>query len=308
MKKQLLLLLACVMTHLPAFAQDCCYSNGTTDFLGFDTVLVFDIGGGYRQDTLEWKTYPLSAPGTVIKEKWNDLQIGIIETNAIFLACDHYMFKFDFDYGWFCSAGHQTVKTYNQSTHTLTQDVKAQTKGNVYNIDCALGYQFTWCCFRYGFTPLVGYSYHFQKLKNGSYKNELADDAKFTAKNAYRYRWRGPTVGFNAIVQLACDWQLIFGYTYHWLRYRAKILENFTPGTLPAKQKSNTAYGNEFMVATSYEFCPDWFLLFKFDYKLFQANHGHYETDLGIRGEESSALRNVQLNSFNATMDIGYIF
>ena len=149
MKKQFFLIIISLLTAAQAFAQDCCYTNNGTDCFGFEAVLLYDIGGGYRQDSIEWKTDPISAPETAIKEKWKKLQIGIVETNAQLLIGDHYLARFDFDYGWFQNGGNQQITNFDADIDTLTEKLQAKTDGRVCNIDGAAGYQFNFCDFRY---------------------------------------------------------------------------------------------------------------------------------------------------------------
>ncbi len=316
MKKQFLLILTSLLAIAKASAQDCCYTNSGTDCFGFEAVLLYDIGGGYRQDYINWKTYPVSDPGTVIQEQWKKLQIGIVETNAQFLVCDHYLARLDFDYGWFQDGGNQTVSHHNIDMHELTEKLKSETRGRVYNIDGSVGYQFNFCDYRYAITPLVGYSYHFQKLKNDNYRNQLVNaklpNSKEKFKNNYTYRWRGPTLGFITAYQIDPYWQVNFMYTYHWVRFRGKIIESFVERSLTGFQKSNRGYGNEFTLGTTYEFCPDWLLGLKVDYKLFYGHGGSYKTEqvVGLFTDDKvvSPLRDLRWTSVNATIDVMYIF
>lgn len=309
MKQRLLFLVALLTTALPVFARDCCYSSSACNTFGFDSILTFDVGGGYRMDKIEWESLPVYAPNYVVNEKWKNLGMGIVETNAQFLACEHYLFKFDFDWGWFNSNKKQEITTFNIPANRFTQKLEAPTRGHVYNIDGAVGYQFNFFCYRFALTPLVGYSYHFQKLKNRKYENEFDPvENELTFKNSYIYRWRGPTVGVSLAWQIECNWQLFFNYTFHWLRYRGKINEDFVSSTHPAKQKSNNGHGNEFTVGTSYEFCPDWILILKVDYKNFKGRRGQFEEFIFDSGPVTSPLRKLQWESLNATMDVAYVF
>lgn len=310
MKTLFATLFACTAMTLQAFAQDCCYTNRGTDCFGFDALLTYDIGGGYRQDYIQWETSPESAPDSELKEKWKKLQIGIIETNAQFLVCDHYLTRLDFDYGWFQHGGHQKISIHN-AADSLTDKLQSQTRGHVYNIDGTFGYQFNLCDYRYSFAPLVGYSYHFQKLKNDKYSNEL-DDTQEHVKNNYKYRWRGPTLGFITAFQIDSYWQINFVYAYHWARYRAKIAEKFNPDRLPSFQKSNNGHGNEFALESLYEFCPNWVLCLKVDYKVFAGHKGSYKTVTAVENAanetEISPLHDLRWTSLNATIDVMYVF
>lgn len=308
MIKKLILALACMVIAAQALANDCCYSTGSTDCFGFDSVLTFDIGGGYRTDKIHWKTLPVTAPGTALKEQWNNLNMGVVETNTQFLACEHYLFTFDFDYAWFNQGGKQRTELFNFNTGLLQERLKAQTNGRAYNIDGALGYQFNWCCYRYSLVPLVGYSYHFQKLKNHKYINELSPGTERFVRNNYKYRWRGPTIGFSTAFQIDCFWQVFFNYTFHWLRYRGKVVDAFVVGSHPGHQKSNNCHGNEFTLGTTYEFCPDWLFTIRVNYKNFLGNKGHFETQSTPHVKEFSPLRKLHWESLTATADVGYVF
>jgi hypothetical protein len=304
MKKFVFLVLAFLATTIQTQAMDCCDSDCCwSDCLGFDSTLTFDVGGGWRQDNLQWKVFPATAPGTVVKEKWKQINMGVVETNAQFLACEHYLLKVDFDYGWFSRSGRQHVKNRDLLTDTLLQDFSSRTKGHVYDVSGGLGYQFNWCCYRYSFAPLVGYSYHYQKFKNNHYDDELAVDIEFDAHNTYKYRWRGPWLGFATAFQATCDWQLYFSYAYHWIRYRGTVDEAFFLGESTQHHKTNNMHGNEFTAGTTYQFCADWLLGLKVNYKNYSSNKGHV-----VVNDIKSDLRKLRWDALTVTVDIGYVF
>lgn len=311
MKKLIFLALACLAGAVQSFAMDSCCSDSCSDCFGFDAVLTFNIGGGYRQDALKWTTYPTSAPGTVVHEKWKNLTMPIVEANAQFLACEHYLLRADFDYGWFCDNGKQSIRTLNAETGTLTGDLHAPTKGRTCDLTGALGYQFNWCCYRYSLAPLVGYGYSHQKFVNKKYHDELVPiNPTIYTHNTYRYRWSGPLVGVAAAYQITCNWQVAFEYAYHWLSYRAKITEYFDPittglpaGPLTGTQKSRWGSGNEFTLSTAYEFAPDWLLSLKGNYKYYTAANGKFSNDTYV-----SQVKKISWTSWNVAVDLGYIF
>lgn len=318
MKKRIVMFLACLAATVNAFAQDnsccpqdaCCddssYNGCCTDCFGFDSVLTFGVGGGYRTDELQWNVFP-SLTGLEVEEKWKNIQMGIVEADAQFLACEHYLLQVDFDYGWFNRSGHQTVNTFDLASDTLIESLRSRTKGRAYDLSGAIGYQFNFWCYRFSLAPLVGYSYHFQKFENNGYTNELVpvDETFAGTHNTYTFRWRGPFVGFTTAFQVTCDWQIYFSYAYHWARYRAKVNENFIVGSFPSHQKANNARGNEFTLGTAYEFCDNWLLGVRLDYKNFSSNKGSQEDDEGII---ISNMRHLKWKTFSATLDLTYVF
>ncbi len=319
MKNVIKILIAALVGTVSLNGADVIYSNASKDCFGFDAVLTYDIGGGYRQDNLKLTAFPTPPPNMPAEEfhlKWNNLEMGVVETNAQFLACDHYLVKMDFDFGWFTNEnGHQTTKSIEIDTDILDQYLKSPTQGRVYDISGAIGYQFNWCCFRYALTPLLGYSYHYQNLTNRKFTNVLNPDQNPNLKTNARYRWRGATLGFTATAQVCPEWLWYFTYEFHWLRFRGVIdewMNRDTPSEtkLVVDQKCNGAHGNEFILGTMYQFCDDWFLGFKVDYKNFWGNKGSFtvETVLPHSVSPSQPFHNLRWNSLIITMDVGYIF
>lgn len=314
MKKQKIALLGitlftCLMVSIQAFADycndycnDCCYDNCCNNCFGFNSVLTFDVGGGYRNDCLKWKR-SLKESNQLIQERWNSIGMGIIEANANFLACEHYLLKVDFDYGWFHGGGHQTYKVFQNDD--LGVSLKSNTSGNVYDLSGGVGYQFNFSCYRLTFAPLIGYSYDYQKYKNRKYENVFVeDDVRTIYKNRYIYRWRGPWIGVAFAYQPCCDILLFFDYAFHWSRLKATVNENFPIGR--STFKVNQAYGNEFTVGADYLFCDDWLIGLKFNYKNFWGNKSKFHTKQ--EDVELSHLKKLTWISYNITIDIGYKF
>lgn len=333
MKKIVIALIVGLASVFQLSAEDCWSDMCCTDCFGFESVLSFDIGAGFREDNIKWDSYPQSEPPLEVQEKWQNLRMGIVETNGQFLACDHYLVTADFDFGWFNNEnGKQRIKAINLTNGDVEADLEARTTGRMYDVSGAIGYQFNWCNFRYTFAPLVGYSYHYQKLKNRYYENELnaESETKFLSKNNYIYRWRGPTLGCTLSLQASCDWDFYFTYNYHWLRFRGSVDENFEDnGTVPdnfvsdgtkLKQKFNGAGGSEFILGTTYDFSGCWYLGFKVNYKTFSANKGsftveekeeaHHHASADKKGDMDTKypMRRLRWDSLFATVDIGLIF
>jgi len=304
MKKQLFLILACLSITAQSFADDWCAQDCCTDCFGFDSVLTFDVGGGYRNDSLKWKIFPDIDQENEIQERWKNIGLGVVEANAQFLACEHYLLKVDFDYGWFTNKGSQSYRSFGGLEDEL--HYKSKPRGNAYNLSGGIGYQFNFDCYRVSFAPLVGYSYHQQRFKNRKYSNELFPEIEdLLAHNDYKFRWSGPWVGFALAYQATCELQLYFDYYYHWTRFRGTVNENFLLGQLPNHLRSNNAYGNEFTVGATYTFCDAWFVGLKYDYKEFCGSKGRSHFD---EADFHSPLRSLNWQSSTVTLDVGYSF
>lgn len=308
LKKLLSLAVACLTISVQSLTADCCCTPDPcyTNCFGFDSVLTFDVGGGYRTDNLKWKTFPANNPGRQIEQQWRNIGIGVVETNAQFLACEHYLLRADFDFGWFTKKGSQRYIANGGVGEDY--NFKSTPRGNVYNISGGVGYQFNFDCTRISFAPLAGYSYHQQRFKSREYDNLSNPLIPIVlAHNDYKFRWSGPWVGFALSYQATCALQVYFDYYYHWARFKGTVKENFqfTPW-FPTHLKSNRAYGNEFKVGTIYTFCDFWYIGIKFDYKQFCGHKGKGTQETSPFTDY--ALRSLNWNSSTITLDIGYTF
>lgn len=266
MNKKMFLLLASLVGAAQSYGvsgTSCYYSETGREMFGFESDLTVAVGGGYRQDEIQWTIFPDLDPGTKVKEKWSGLHTGIVEVGVELLACENFLAIADFDYGWFDDNGTQSIKTESTGIDRLLGDVHSETKGRVYDVSGALGYQFNWCCSRYSFAPLAGYSYHHQKLVNKEYErphsHELgcflehshhshshhhsgchnhhshhnshpshhSHSREIKAHNTYNSHWSGPLLGFSSSYQISCDWQIAMCYAYHWARFHNTVKEHF---------------------------------------------------------------------------------
>ena len=308
MKKHLFLVLASLSMAVHAFGYYDCGSGGTfcSDCFGFDSVLVFDVGGGYRNDNLKWKLHPNSDPNTKIDEKWKNIGVGTINADAYFLVCEHYLVKANFDYGWFSKSGHQSFNICNGTA--VHHDLKSRTHGRVYDLSGGLGYQFNFDCLHLTLAPLAGYSYDFQLFKNNKYEHAETEHEGFQRlHNKYKYRWGGPWVGAAIAFQPCCDLMFFVDYNFHWANLHADIDEKFDWHKRDARITSKKAYGNEYTVGADYLFCDDWMLGLKFNWKQFWASRAHYKAE-HHHEEGSSSVKDLNWCSYNIALIIGYKF
>lgn len=161
---------------------------------------LLEVGVGYRQDTIEWKTrshfdssscatsydscdeYLSEFPGVNSKLKWKDLSIWQIEMKGKYVTCDNVYLRMNADYGWVTSGkNHDSDRFHFDSSHDhyVSKDCHpsdcsdydcsrshAKAKGDVYDVRLAVGYQFKMCDDNFSVAPLIGYSWHGQHLKD----------------------------------------------------------------------------------------------------------------------------------------------
>ena len=152
-----------------------------------------EVGVGYRQDRLEWKTSShfdssssgsdsyysdnelVGAPRRLRSElKWRRLQIVQIEARGKYVTCDNIYLRACGDYGWICSG-----KNTDSDFVTLGQGFedrsgsefefahsRSKARGNVYDARIAVGYQFKMCDDSFSIAPLAGWSWHGQRIRD----------------------------------------------------------------------------------------------------------------------------------------------
>jgi len=246
-----------------------------------------EVGVGYRQDRLEWRTssnfdsssysedsyvgLPLNLQS---KLKWKDLQIWQIEAQGKYITCDNIYLRANADYGWITHGKNtdsdyvnfgeteSSYESYGSESSFEFAHSKSKARGHVYDAKIAIGYQFKMCDDSFAISPLVGYSWHGQHIKDKHLKENFyidetlvdidvvqtrahsADHASisdFSGSDSYtdsysssegkkhshyNTRWNGPFIGFDFDYRFGCgceaDWELFGSYEFHWAEYHAK--------------------------------------------------------------------------------------
>jgi len=123
------------------------------------------------------------------KFKWNNLNIWQIDANFKYLTCDDIYVRGMVDYGWINNAkfdlvqytssasvvlSNPTLGSNGASLYTSSGNSNKQ-KGQVYDANLAIGYQFRLCDDTLSLTPVIGYGWNGQHLnakkRRGSYSS-----------------------------------------------------------------------------------------------------------------------------------------
>lgn len=182
------------------------------------TASLLEVGVGYRQDTVKWKTkadlrnsYSDSCSdssegpfggvdGLRSDVSWKNVNIWQIEAKGKYITCDNVYVRLSADYGW-ATGGKHKHKDYlriagveDSAEFELYSDNSSKVRGHVYDVKFALGYQFQLCDNSFSLTPLVGYSWHGQHFKNGgddygygSYSGEDYSSYSYDSYSSYSY-------------------------------------------------------------------------------------------------------------------------
>lgn len=323
MKKQIFLVLACLVGTVQAFASgcdtDCCNpcSAPSDCCLDFDSKLFVDVGGGLRWDSLSWKTSASGYSCNDFRQKWSDIKLGVIEANFAFLACEHYLLKGNFDYGWVYGKNHLSANRFgfNSFSDSSSRSSAHSKKGHAYDLSAGVGYQFNLDCWSASIAPLVGYSYNVLSLNRGSFGPYNHRDSSSCGSNKHKFRLSGPWLGFASTYQANCDMLFYLSYAFHWASFRATVdeglaFESFNNRHSSRSFKSKNAYGNEVTIGGVYTLCDCWFAGLKFNYKNWFTNKKrHHDGPYDDWSSSSkSRFRHLDWNTYIVTVDIGYTF
>jgi hypothetical protein len=187
MRKFIVTLMASLLSYSAAFA-----------FWPEAVDSALEIGVGYRQDRLEWKTSSrfdssyyssfddssvycdgILPVGLSSELKWRNLNIWQIEAKGKYVTCDNIYLRANGDYGWITSGKNHDSdfisfdgysdncsSRYGSGSEFEFAHSSSKVKGHVYDAKIAVGYLFNWCDNSFGIAPLVGYSWHGQHLQD----------------------------------------------------------------------------------------------------------------------------------------------
>lgn len=332
MKKHIFLVLACLVGTVQAFASgcdtDCCNpcSAPSDCCLDFDSKLFVDVGGGLRWDSIGWKTSASGFSSGDFHQRWRDIKLGVIEANVAFLACEHYLLKGNFDYGWVYGKNHLSTNRFGDSsdfTSSSSSFSARSKKGHAFDLSAGVGYQFNFECWSAAIAPVVGYSYNELNLRRSSFdlydsSISVANSSSSSNGHGHKFRLSGPWLGFASTYQATCELLVYLDYAFHWANFRATLDEGLafenTSLDFSRRFKSKNAYGNEVTIGGVYTLCDCWFAGLRFNYKNWYTSKKRHHSDpysssfSSSSSTESSRFRNLDWNTYIVTIDIGYTF
>lgn len=272
-------------------------ASTTLPLLAFDTSFLFELGTGYRQDSLNWN---FAGPGrfpTVLSElKWKNLHIWQILGEMRVTTCHEIYLKATADYGRiFQGKNRDSDFEKNSRKGEFSRSDNDAGKGEVFDFSGGIGYQFNFFCRSLKFSPLVGYSHHEQHLKmfSGFQTIDLRDPS-FENKyfsglhSSYHAKWTGPWIGFDLQYLLNDCFDFYGGFEYHWAHYRGKGHWNLrTDFADDIKHTARHVHGFNTFLEAFYSFYGNWKVGLKGNYEYWKANHGKHR--VAVFGESPSS-------------------
>lgn len=308
-------------------AADCCQPE---DCSGWNFYTDWTLSTGYRQDRLTWTIAdPTGSPNILSELQWNDLRIWEIKGQFEVLFCDRIYVRGYADYGKiFHGRNRDSDYAGNDKTLEFSRSKAKSDKGEVFDFSGGIGYQFhlgDWFCLcdtDWTFTPLLGYSYHEQHLRDydgvqliNSAFNEFGEEVPagplgpFPGLHSnYRAKWRGPWVGFDTCYPISCDWKVFGSFEYHWAHYHGTGHWNLRPDFIKDfTQTSNNGHGYVIDAGTSYDFWCNWSAGLTFSYQWMRSGSGRDRTFF-ISGPADTRFNGATWHNWSILADLGYAY
>lgn len=307
----------------------------------FEPSSSLEIGSGYRKDRINWKIQDTNVFGgrSTTKLKFHDQDIFLVGIGGKTVVCDCIYVRGCADYGWISN---QKIKGETSQKYPIDPNAIVIPKGlsreastpapvlvgnegfqfsegdlrtngsHVFDASIGIGYPIEWLCGGcLHIAPVIGYSYHEQKIRYTS-NNQLLDeeqtvivDPKATTTTIteqigtshiaqqFRSRWYGPWVGLDLAYRLSHCLNILGAVEYHFARASTNthinnsIVQNssqnttgpgfFTPLQLSLAEtdrfrKTKNANGLNVKLAFSYNFSCEWFANLGFQYQDWTSN------------------------------------
>ncbi len=239
--------------------------------------LMLEVGGGYGQEKVVWKSLSDTEPRTLnFRESYRKLH---------FLESIAALRSIQYDFYFFLEGGYAYVFPVRLKEQLLINDVNAylscKAKGYQAHSFFLFGYEVDLTPDRFShffLTPLVGYGGFWKKLreKNGA-EDHLPTLFVEQEHSSLKQTWFGPYLGGGVFAQPDKLWRFEISYLFGWLhlRHSSRIFFDFlTPleqGNVLQKEKDKklAAFGHLARAKLFYDLAPSWRASIVADYRYF---------------------------------------
>lgn len=251
MKNKLFILLGCMISVMPAFADDgavdetcraepCpptpCATECCLDCPPIDGKFWDSFGYGWRQDQIKFGG-----------SKWQTQNMGAVTADLRLVLEKQLVFEINGEYA---------------------RSFLTPREGEVYDFYISSGYLFErkLQCVPVSFGPIIGYSTHHQFIKGGHHFHRL--------HASYNLNWNGPFIGFASFYSVNSKIQAYFDYQFHWQRFRSNVIERGSRGFHSEfNTTTNKAFGNQVALQANYNLFANWYVGLQFEFKGFWATN-----------------------------------
>lgn len=242
--------------------------------------LTLEVGAGYAQENLRWKSTTDSAPRIVnYRESYKKVRMCVTEACLRTIQYDFY-FLAEASYGFPCKSNFHENLTFASNSFYLS----GRPKGYQAHSLALFGYEADLTPDRFShfyLAPLVGYGSFWkkfeQKKNSGAF---VADEAIEQQTNTLKETWFGPCIGGGVFFSPQKEWRFELIYLFDWLhlRHSSHIVYNYlTPaqeGFVVQREKDKNLHSSGQLARAKlfYQFATHWQSSFQVDYHYFSTD------------------------------------
>jgi len=296
---------------------------GAGTLLANDFDVDYTIGAGYRADSLNWSlAHPSGTPDILSELTWEDLRMFQMMAEARVVSCQHIVLRGYADYAIILHGRNQD-SDYLESHRNLefSRTNNNAGKGEAFDLSAGTGYQFTWCYERVKFSPMLGFAYRAQHLRqydgfqtigfvfrdeSGGAFGALPGPINGLHSN-YRARWCGPWFGFDLSYEASCNLTLYCRFEYHLVTFLGTGHWNLRTDFVRDFRHHAQGCGPLYLIGADYSVCGTWLLGWRANYQTLSTLHGIDHTFFA-QGVAKTRLNSVNWHSFSTSATLTYSF
>ncbi|CUI17832.1 hypothetical protein PNK_2231 [Candidatus Protochlamydia naegleriophila] len=205
----------------------------------------FELGVGWRRDNLDWKLSDVESSYISAEVDshihFKDIEMYSAYAKTKWVGSEYYV-RLSADYATsFKGRARETFKMNSSlfdssDVFAITSD-PIKRRSEAYDFDIAVGYPFAFCCNRLNIVPLVGFSYHRQRLKVKGGR-----DSSHCSSSSY----------FSPLYS-SSDYDSSYDSSYFYSPFSSSISSN--PFAEPSSRPENVVIANELGLSTSRRSC-----------------------------------------------------
>lgn len=245
------------------------------------------FGGGYRRDDFKYSFAGLNDdPDTLAVFKWKQLQSYQVNAEYNHTTWNQWYFRANGMYGNIVS-GHNHHSEYADdsregkysSTHSNAD------RGQVWDVGAGFGHMWISDTGRFSFAPLVGYSFHEQRL------HILGGDQEYNPtelivghipdlRGRQIAEWSSPWLGVDMVLRLQCNVTLRGGGEWHFVRYQGDGYWRMDDTFDVHWRDKAFGYGATAYFGFDCELCDGWSIGLYGNYRHFYTKQGHHRVSV----------------------------
>lgn len=248
----------------------------------------FQVGIGYRQDSIRWNMKESSQINPRVQSKlhFDDLEILLLGVKFKGLVSQSLYARCGFDYGFVCDGKlresitverRESVNRFARNGMAIDGDydnviTHNRKHGNnyVWDLNLALGMPFNCLCSEFSIAPMVGFSYNRQQLKFHNHDKAVVNMTEYHAEivhgkfvdgyhpaGSFSTGWWGPMVGVDLSYVSENGWSAFAECEVHFGRLKRERRSYIDVDFIDFYKRTKDFWGTSWKAGFNYVVCED---------------------------------------------------